>query len=236
MDARLISLGTLPANPLWSESAPVRTGHATTTLIRAGGKAILVDPSLPEPALAARLHERTGLRPRDVTDVFLTTYKPDMTRGLRLFDAATWWIHDDERESAGVLLATTLRRAAEDHDSLSNGTAEDEPSPIDDLRERVAMLQRCKAAPQSLAERVDLFPLPGVTPGLCGLLLADARHTTLLCSDAVPDADHIAQGRVLDGAADVDQARESFAEALEIADVLICGRDGLVINPTKRPF
>jgi hypothetical protein len=41
---------------------------------------------------------------------------------------------------------------------------------------------------------------------------------------------------VLSGAADTDQARESFAEAVEIADVLVLGRDNAVSNPTKRGF
>ena len=33
---RIISIGTLAANPLWHETAEVRTGHATTTLISTG--------------------------------------------------------------------------------------------------------------------------------------------------------------------------------------------------------
>ncbi len=60
MDLRIISLGTLAANPLWDEPAPVRTGHATTTLISVGDRKILVDPGLPEVAHAAKLYERAG--------------------------------------------------------------------------------------------------------------------------------------------------------------------------------
>ena len=59
----IISIGTLSRNRLWNEREPVRTPHATTTLIRAGDRRILVDPGLPPPALAARLFERTGMRP-----------------------------------------------------------------------------------------------------------------------------------------------------------------------------
>ncbi|MEO1277649.1 MAG: MBL fold metallo-hydrolase [Planctomycetota bacterium] len=235
MDLRIISLGTLAANPLWDEPAPVRTGHATTTLIAVGDRKILIDPGLPEVALAARLYERAGLRPGAITDVFLTCFKPDMTRGLRLFDRAQWWIHETERESIGLVLAETLHRAAQQGD-LAPAEGEDEPNPLDALRERVAQLRNCKPAPDRLADRVDLFPLPGATPGLCGLLLALPNHTILICSDAVPDGQHLAEGRVLDDAANVDQARESFAEAVEVADLLVCGRDGMVLNPTKRPF
>ena len=104
----------------------------------------------------------------------------------------------------------------------------------------VAILRRCEPAPDSLltdrGQRVDLFPLPGVTPGLCGLLIAGARFTTLVCGDAVPTSEHLEQGQVLSNAADVARARESFAEAIEIADLIIPGRDNLVVNPTKRLF
>ncbi|MEQ9096949.1 MAG: hypothetical protein RIE32_11880 [Phycisphaerales bacterium] len=237
MDLRLISLGTLAVNPLWNETTPVRTGHATTTLLSVGEKRILVDPGLPEVALAARLHERSGLRPSAITDVFLTCFKPDMTRGLRLFDHARWWIHEAERESVGMVLGETLRRMAQGGDlGTGAGLEDDGPDPIEALKERVAQLRNCKAAPDRLADKVDLFPLPGATPGLCGLLVALPSHTLLICSDAIPDGAHLAQGRVLDDSADVDQARSSFAEAVEIADVFICGRDGMVINPTKRAF
>ena len=41
---------------------------------------------------------------------------------------------------------------------------------------------------------------------------------------------------VLQQAIDVIRARESFGEAVEIADYLILGRDNLVPNPIKRPF
>lgn len=237
MDLRIISLGTMAANPLWNESSAVRTGHATTTLIAAGDKRILVDPGLPEVALAARLHERAGIRPAAITDVFLTCFKPDMTRGLRLFDHARWWIHQDERESVGLVLGETLRRAMQSGDFAQDADfGGDHPDPLEALRERLAQLRNCKPAPDRLADRVDLFPLPGVTPGLCGLLLAAPTHTILICSDAVPDGEHLARGRVPDDSADVEQAKASFTEAVEVADLLICGRDGMVLNPTKRPF
>lgn len=237
MDLRLISLGTLAANPLWNETTPVRTGHATTVLLTVGDKRILVDPGLPEVALEARLHERAGIRPAAITDVFLTCFKPDMTRGLRLFDHARWWIHEAERESVGLVLADTLRRMVQGGELGGNhGLDDDSPDPLDALKQRVAQLRNCKPAPDRLADKIDLFPLPGATPGLCGLLVALPSHTLLVCSDAVPDGEHLSSGRVLDDCADIEQAHSSFTEAIEIADVLICGRDGMVINPTKRAF
>ncbi len=225
-DLRVISIGALAANPLWGERNPVRTGHATTTLIRAGERTILVDPGLPEAALIARLRERVNLNPRDITDVFLTSFRPDCRRAISSFSDADWWIAESEREGVGIPLVDALRRAAEGGDAeLQQMLAQD-----------IAVLERCKAAPDKLAPHVDLFPLPGATPGLCGLLVADQRHTTLICGDAIPTLDHLEQGKVLQNSADAEAAMRSFTEAIEIADLLVLGRDNLVVNPTKRPF
>jgi glyoxylase-like metal-dependent hydrolase (beta-lactamase superfamily II) len=81
---------------------------------------------------------------------------------------------------------------------------------------------------------VDLFPLPGVTPGTCGVLLALPGVTVLACGDAIPTFEHLSQGKVLPTAANIEQAEESFREAVEIADVLILGRDNIARNPLKR--
>ena len=65
MEYRIISIGALDIHPLRGERTAVRTGHATTTLVRSGQTTILVDPGLPPQPLAARLEERTGLKPGD---------------------------------------------------------------------------------------------------------------------------------------------------------------------------
>jgi glyoxylase-like metal-dependent hydrolase (beta-lactamase superfamily II) len=100
----------------------------------------------------------------------------------------------------------------------------------------VAILRRCEPAPERIGEGVDLFPLLGVTPGLTGLLLPGRNSTTLVCGDAVPTIEHLERGMVLQNAADVGRARESLAEAVEIADYLVPGRDNMVPNPVRRPF
>ncbi|MCC6229216.1 MAG: MBL fold metallo-hydrolase [Phycisphaerales bacterium] len=230
IDYRIISIGALSAHPLWGEKEPVRTGHSTTTLVRSRDRVIIVDPGLPSQALAARLQERAKLPAAAVTDVFLTSFRPDARRALDLFDDATWWIHNDERERVGVMLASTLRRIAQDAPG-------DEDDPIRAAIERdIVILQRCKPAPDHLADHVDIFPLPGVSPGTCGLLLEEPRATTLICGDAIPTTEHLQQGQVLPNCADYDKAKESFQEAVEIADFLILGRDNIVANPTRRAF
>ncbi|HRJ49969.1 MAG: MBL fold metallo-hydrolase [Phycisphaeraceae bacterium] len=227
MDYRIISIGALACHPLWGERAPVRTGHATTTLIRSKDRVIVVDPSLPELALEARLLERANLRPGEVTDVFLTSFRPDVRRGVALFESASWWIGEAEREAVGAVLATRLKEEAQ---------AQGDEELIEALSRDVAILRRTRAAGDRLADQVDLFPMPGVTPGLCGLLLEHPRYTVVVCGDGIPTVEHLERGMALSPAVDVDRARSSMAEAVEVADLLVPGRDNVVVNPTKRPF
>ncbi|TVQ30003.1 MAG: MBL fold metallo-hydrolase [Phycisphaeraceae bacterium] len=226
MDLRVISIGVLAAHPLWDERSPVRTGHATTTLIRSGDATILVDPGLPGPILQARLAERANLKPADITHVFLTSFRPDTTRGLDAFPEAVWWISEAEREGVGVPLAQTLRQASDQGDAEI----------VKALERDIGLLQRCRPAPDNLAPHVDLFPLPGVTPGLCGLLVSEPGHTILVAGDAVPTAEHMERGMVLPQCASLEKARESLLEAVEIADLLVLGRDNVVVNRGRRPF
>ena len=230
MDLRIISIGALSAHPLRAEKQPVRPGHATTTLIQAPKKKILIDPGLPDAAIASRLDERAGLKPSDITHIFLTSFNPETRRGLRAFDHATWWISQAEREAIGAALVGHVQKAAAENDEKLQAVLEND----------IAILRRFQPAPDHIADdkgdRVDLFPLPGVTPGLTGLIIATPRFTTLICGDAVPTVEHLEEGKVLPTAANVDLARESFTEAIEIADLLIPGRDNMVVNPTKRPF
>ena len=227
MDLRVISIGALAAHPLWDERAPVRTGHATTTLVRTGGMTLVVDPGLPAQAIAARLSERAGITPADVTHVFLTSFQPDTTRGLAAFDHAVWWVSEREREGVGVPIAAQLQK-------LMQSEGDDEV--IELLRREVALLKRCTAAPDSLAAGVDLFPMPGTTPGTTGLLISEPSKTTLIAGDAVATIEHLEAGKVLQSSVDVEEAKESFQEAVEIADWLILGRDNLAANPLRRPF
>lgn len=226
IDLRVISIGTLATNPLWGEAEPMRTGHATTTLIRSGDVALLVDPGLPDAAVAARLNERTGLSPSDITHVFLTSFGADTCRGIAAFESAQWLISETEREAVGVPIAQSLKIALERGDK----------DIIERFQREIAILQRCTPAGDELAPGVTPFALPGVTPGLTGLLIAEPSTTTLITGDAIPTVEHLDHGRAPTNAHDLERARDSLAEAIEIADLLVLGRDNLVPNRTARPF
>jgi glyoxylase-like metal-dependent hydrolase (beta-lactamase superfamily II) len=102
------------------------------------------------------------------------------------------------------------------------------------MAQEVGIVERTSAAPDRLAPGVDLFPLPGITPGLTGLLLPGSGATTLITGDAVATVEHLAAGQVITPCYDLEAARESFAEAIEIADWIVCGRDNVVPNQTRR--
>lgn len=220
IDYRIISIGTLSQNEFWDEAAPARTPHATTTLIRSGRQTILVDPGLPPQVIAARLHERAGIKPEQVTEVYLTGFRPAHRWGLAAFPQATWLISESERESVGTRLVEKYRQAQEaDVRQL--------------LEQEIALLKKCQAAPDKLAPQVDLFPLPGFTAGTCGLLLSLSAQTVLIAGDGAATLEHVERGQVLRDSWDVAQARESLAEALEIADVIVPGHDNVLLNPAR---
>lgn len=247
----------MSAHPLWGERGHVRTGHATTTLVSHGKHRLLIDPGLPPTVLAARLAERANMSAKDITHVFLTSFHPDARRGLAMFENAQWLISDIERETVGTALAMRLRELIERGAPRADDDMDDDggsmpPEPVEHsggedpmvalslerslLEREVATLQRCGVAPDELLPHVDLFPLHGVTPGCTGVLIEGTRGTTLVCGDAIPTIEHLERGQVLTNASDVEEATESMREAIEIADMLVLGRDNLVPTPTRGPF
>jgi glyoxylase-like metal-dependent hydrolase (beta-lactamase superfamily II) len=215
----IISIGTLSRNRLWNEAQAMRTPHATTSLIRAGKRNILIDPGLPPQALAARLNERTGLRPEQIDTIFLTNFRPAHRAGLVLFDRAKWLIHEVEQQAARQHLERLI----------SEAPAQDLDRKV--MQDELRLLESCKPAPDKLAEQLDLFPLFGYTPGQCGLLLAGATNTTLIAGDAVPTQDHFLAGQTLPDAWDIKAAHEAMSEIYEIADLIVPGHDNIFLNP-----
>lgn len=215
----IISIGTLSRNRLWNETESIRTAHATSTLIRAGKRNILVDPGLPAPALAARLNERTGLSPDAIDAVFLTNFKLAHRAGLELFKKASKLIHENEQHWAAEQLRGWIEQAPKDDIDRKH------------MERELDLLESLKKADDTIEENIDLFPLFGYTPGTCGLLVGGAMTTTLIAGDAVPTLDHFLVGQVLPDTYDIKAAQESLAEAYEIADLIIPGHDNVFLNP-----
>jgi glyoxylase-like metal-dependent hydrolase (beta-lactamase superfamily II) len=215
----VISIGTLSRNRLWGETQNVRTPHATTTLIRAGRRAILVDPGLPPPAMNARLFERTGLRAEQIDAVFLTNFRPSHRAGLSVFAEAKILMHEIEQEAMAARLRALIEEAPDDD--------VDRATLVNELK----LLESIQPADDKVADRVDLFPLFGYTPGTCGLLVAAPTSTTLIAGDAVPTLDHFLAGQIMPDAYDIEAAGESMREVYEIADLIVPGHDNVFANP-----
>jgi glyoxylase-like metal-dependent hydrolase (beta-lactamase superfamily II) len=213
----IISIGTLSRNRLWNETEALRTPHATTSLIRAGKRNILVDPGLPAPALAARLYERTGIQPNQIDTIFLTNFRLAHRAGLSLFQNARTLIHEIEQQAT----RQALERLRE----------QGEPEDRENIDAELLILNATEPAEDELASEVDLFPLFGYTPGTCGLLVSLPTTTILIAGDAVPTQDHFLAGQVLPDTFDINAAQESMREVYEIADLIVPGHDNLFLNP-----
>ena len=221
---RVISIGAMNAHPSWGEKGEVRPAHATTTLLESGNVRILVDPSLPAQALVPRLSERSGKKPEDITHIFLTGLHPMRRRGLAAFPNATVLASAGEIEGVLAQLRERMQQAEQHRDEEVQHM----------LRQELAMIQACEEAPDKLAEGIDLFPLPGVSPGSAGLLVPAPGATLLVAGDAVATVEHLEEGKLIAPCFDMEQARESLAEAIEIADLIVPGRDNLCANPVRR--
>ena len=218
----VISIGTLSRNRLWGEAAAVRTAHATTTFIREGKRAILVDPSLPAVAMRARFNERTGMDLTDVTDVFCTTLRPVHRRSVEALLKAKCWAAEKELETYRAY----LRELA---DSGQRLTGEQQLDVEADLK----LLEHFSAAPDKFSEQIHLFPLNGASPGSAGLLLTPPATTIVIAGDAVVTGEHLLRGQAWQGCYDAEAALRSIQDVLDIADVIVPGHDNLMISPQR---
>lgn len=216
----IISIGTLSRNVFWNEPASVRPAHATTTLIREGTQTIIVDPSLPAELLTHRLDERAGIKPQQIDGVFLTNFRPVHRRSLELFDQAAWMLAGEEREAVIDHLESALQDLG--------GTGPGNSAPVVEIEQELALVRRTVAPPERLTPTVHLFPTPGATIGAAGLLVAGLK-TVVIAGDAVLSRDHFENGRVFERSADPAKARESFADILEVAEIIIPGHDNLMV-------
>jgi glyoxylase-like metal-dependent hydrolase (beta-lactamase superfamily II) len=218
VDFRVISIGALACNRLWGETQPVRTSHATTTLVTDDKKRILVDPSLPAAAISARYQERTGEPISKVTDVFCTTLRPVHRRSIEAFSKARWWACEAEIQTYSTYLDSLLRSAQRLDDTEAA-----------QLRKDRELLERFQPAPDQFSRQVGLYPAHGASGGSAGLILTPATQTVLIAGDAVLTGEHYHKGQVWQGAQDRQAALASLKDIMEIADVIVPGHDNLLM-------
>jgi len=206
---------------MWSERSKLRTGHATTSIVKSEDATLLVDPSLPPTVVGAKLNERWGMDLSSVTHVFLTSFDPDRRRTLVGLEHATWYMHEPEIQSAKVAIEDELHRADGDQELCNI------------LEQHLDLLTRFEVPNDHVLPNIDLFPLPGYTPGSCGLLLLTASKTALICGDTIATQEHLDKGAVLSNCVCAEDAMDSFKECLGIADIFVPGRDNVLANPIR---
>jgi len=89
----VVTIGNLSRNRYWGESDAkgVRAAICTCTLIAGDGFRLLVDPSLADATdMARELDRRTGVKPGDITAVFVTHEHGDHFAGLDHFPGVKW--------------------------------------------------------------------------------------------------------------------------------------------------
>jgi len=200
--ADVLAIGTLSQNRFWNEQQDVREEVSTCVLVRGGDVCLVVDPGWPEQVLRAVLFYRAGLEPADITDVFLTHLDPAHVGGTGLLAKARWLAYEEEIAYG--------KEQLQDEDALG------------------PLLARLDAAPEHIAEGIDIFPTPGHSPGHTSLMVNTPMATTFIAGDVALTGDHLACGDMGSTVWDRDRAEESFRELLEIGDFVIPGHDNIV--------
>jgi glyoxylase-like metal-dependent hydrolase (beta-lactamase superfamily II) len=197
----IINIGTLSMNKFWDETERMREPSATCTLLQAGGKRLLVDPS-PHPApLAQQLFDRTGLRPEAIDAVFCTHWHGDHRFGLALFEDKPWLMAE-----AG--LVEWRARAPQD----------------------AGLIDRFVPAKEKLPQGVDLVPTPGHTMGHHSLIADTKWGKLIVAGDAAMTPEFLAAEEGFHNSIDFTQAADTIRQIKGMAKLVIPGHGNLILN------
>ncbi len=203
----VLTIGWLSRNKFWGESdeRAYRAARCTCTLLRAGGRTIIVDPSCPPDELIGVLDRRAGLTPAAVDTVFLTHFHGDHRYGIGAFPHAAWLMAPEE--IAGW----------------------DERLPADGADRRI--LRRLEPVTGELVPGVALLPTPGHTLGHTALLFTDdAGLRVTVAADAAMTRDFFRARDWYFNTADPDAAGRSIDALAARADIVIPGHDNAFVN------
>jgi len=197
----IIGIGTLSRNKFWGETERARSGVATCTLLDAGGKRLIVDPSPAPDLMEPMLFARSGLRPAAIELVFLTHFHGDHRYGLDLFAGKPWLM-------AAKGIEEWKQRAPKDAE-LAN---------------------QFVAAEERLPEGVSLFPSPGHLDGHCSLLCQTKWGRLIVAGDAVMTEEFFDAGEGFQNSVDFSRAARTIEDIKKAADLIVPGHGNYFLN------
>ncbi|MCL2056580.1 MAG: MBL fold metallo-hydrolase [Oscillospiraceae bacterium] len=192
----VLTLGCFSRNRYWGEDddKSYRSAVCTSTLIRAGGCNILVDPALPGECMYSALDGASGLKPQQIDIVYITHSHGDHYAGLLGFWGAQWLCAPGEIGAVKAAFANNPEAAG-----------------------------KIGAAPDEIAPGVKLIALPGHTPGLAGLVFESRDGVTAVAGDAVMTRDFFDGRQGYYNSADFISSARSIEMLANTADIIIPG-------------
>lgn len=196
----------LPGLPLSSERGAL--GWSTVTLVRTGGRIILIDTgSFGDRALLLSRLEDEKIRPADVDLVFLTHFHFDHVLNFDLFEDAVFRLSEREMK---YVKDEEFRRAGDPYVPFAV---------FDKIDPRIEPF----AEGAEVAPGIRAVGLPGHTPGLCGYLLEEKR--ILIAGDGVKNAWEFIRKVPPPAFGSRDDALESYRRAASCTSIIIPGHD-----------
>lgn len=208
MDIRwdVLTIGHLSRNRYWGEAddRAYREPLCTSTLIRAAGRTIVVDPGLPPEEMGSVLDRRAGIAPEAVDTVVLTHFHGDHRVALEAFPHAAWYMALQEIEHWM-------------------------PRPPADSPDR-GLLDRLRPVGRAILPGIDVIETPGHTPGHASLLFESAGLRVVVAGDAAMTRDFFRHRDYYFNTADAGAAVRSIETIAGIADIVIPGHDNYFLN------
>jgi len=226
MDWTVLTLGRFSRNRYWGEdeSRAHRSAVCTSTLIRAPGCNILVDPSLPGPEMAIALDGGTGLKLTDINIVYITHAHGDHFIGLDMFTNARILIPAGEFDAVASALP---KGSAHLGHNTTQGEFDAIASALPDLTARL------EPAGAEIAPSVAVLPLPGHTLGLAGLLFDSRDGVVAVAGDAVMTRDFFDDRHGYFNSVNQELSAQSINTLAGAADVVVPGHGNYFLTHRK---
>jgi len=189
--------------------------ESSTTLVLAGERKILVDPSSKYSRVKiVKCLERFGLRPEDIDTVVLTHYHLDHVANYALFKNARFFIHENELRRLGSLtgkLTLAALKAIMREFGFSIGDFVNRLKPISDLKT------------QSPLNVLETFGHTGGSISLC----VSGQKRIVISGDALTRMSFAEEfsRQSQNGTDAADLYSRSFAKVLESGEIIVPGHD-----------